>query len=290
MRYKGMVIRPPSEAYSYILQITYGCSHNRCTFCATYKNTKFQIRDEAEVFEDIDMASARYPGMDKVFLADGNAMCLSTRRLERVLVKLNESFPRLQRVGVYANSRDILHKSVDELKRLKELKLGIAYIGLESGSEVVLERVKKGARPERMIEASLLSKEAGISTSVIVLLGLGGKRYSRIHAEESAKVAVAMKPSYLSALMLMLIPGTELHRELSSGDFEELNQLELLIELRNLIDGTSGMKDCVFRTNHASNYLPLKGILDTDRQKLLDTVDYGIAHPEIMRSEQMRGL
>lgn len=289
MRYQGMVIRPPSEARSYILQCTYGCSHNACTFCATYKGTRHRHRPMEEILEDIEMASQAMPRTRRVFLADGDALERDTGELLGVLEGLDLAFPRLERVGVYANAADLLAKPPEELARLRRAKLGIFYLGLESGDDEVLKRVKKGATAEEMVEAVLKGREAGLEASVIVLLGLGGKAGSRRHAERSASVISLMQPDYISALTLMVIPGTPLHRQMTEGAFELPGPLGMLEELRTLVEGIE-VPESVFRSNHASNYLPLRGTLSRDRDSILRVIDGAMNDPEVLRPEFMRGL
>lgn len=289
MRYKGLVIRPPSEADSYILQVTYGCSHNACTFCPTYKGTRFQPRPLDEIEEDITAAGRLLPFTRRVFLGDGNALCLPTERLTAILSMLRKAFPKLERVGIYANGSDINGKSRDELTGLAELGLGIVYLGLESGDDEVLRRVRKKDDSEEMVRAVVKARECGMLTSVIVLLGLAGKEGSLRHAHLSAEAVSRMNPHYLSALTLMVVPGTPLYEEQERGDFTLPSQEELLRELREFISYCR-LDGCVFRTNHASNYLPLKGILSRDREKLLQAIDEGLRRPQILRPEFMRGL
>lgn len=289
MRYRGMVIRPPSEAGSYILQVSYGCSHNTCTFCPTYKGTRFQPRDMREVMEDISQASRLMPRTDRVFLADGNALCLPTHDLAAILRGLRDAFPRLERVGIYANGRDILAKGRGGLEELAGLGLGMVYLGLESGDDEVLRRVRKRDSSGEMIEAVLKAKESGIKTSVIVLLGLGGEGGSRRHAVRSAEAVSRMNPDYLSALTLMVVPGTRLYAEQQTGGFTLPSQAGLLAELRTFLEGCE-LEGCVFRTNHASNYLPLKGILSRDREAMLQMIDAAAERPEMLRPEHLRAL
>jgi radical SAM superfamily enzyme YgiQ (UPF0313 family) len=289
MRYKGMVIRPPSEAGSYILQVAYGCSHNTCTFCPTYNGQKFEPRDIGEILEDIEVASLQIRGTRRVFLADGNALCLPMDTLTTIISALREAFPRLERVGIYANGKDINDKSGEELGELADLGLGIIYLGLESGDDRVLKRVRKRDSSEDMINAVLKAKGSGIATSVIVLLGLAGVEGSHDHAVMSGQVASRMNPDFLSALTLMVVPGTPLYQEQEAGDFVLPTQLGLLEELRCFLEHCE-LSGCVFRTNHASNYLPLKGILSRDREDLLYIIDAAIQRPELLRPEHMRGL
>jgi radical SAM superfamily enzyme YgiQ (UPF0313 family) len=213
MRYHGMVVRPPSEADSYILQVTYGCSHNRCMFCGTYLDKSFRVRPIGEVLEDITLAQEHISDPRRVFLADGNALVLKTERLVIILDAILSAFPRLRRVGIYASARDILTKTDADLAMRRERKLEIIYLGLESGSDEVLRRVHKEATATEMVDAVHKAKRAGIRVSVIAILGLGGTELSLQHAEETGRVVSAMDPEYLSMLTLMLVPGTELHQQ-----------------------------------------------------------------------------
>lgn len=291
MRYSGNVIRPPSEAESYILQITYGCSHNRCTFCGTYPDKPFSVRSSEEVFEDIETAGRVIPETRKVFLADGNAMVLSTSKLIAVLDELSRVLPKLRRVSIYANAQDLLNKSEDDLRLLRSKGLQIVYLGLESGSDTVLQRIDKGSTAAEMIQGVQRAQNAGIKVSVIALLGLGGPELSTEHAVETARVVNAMDPQYLSMLTLMLVPGTPLHEQWQNGEFEMMEAEPLLRELRHVIDHLDGLSRCIFRTNHASNYVPLAGTLSKDRERLLETLNAALDHGEsAFRPEAWRGL
>ncbi len=291
MRYHGSVIRPPSEAESYILQITYGCSHNRCTFCGTYQDKPFQVRPVEEVLEDVALAGQLLPDTRRVFLADGNGLVLSTSRLVAVLDALAAAFPLLRRVSIYANARDVLNKSDADLALLRQKKLDIVYLGLESGSDEVLRRVGKGATAADMVAAVAKAKQAGMRVSVIALLGLGGVELSTQHAEQTGRVVSAMDPHYLSLLTLMLVPGTQLHRQWESGAFQLLEPLDLLRELRHVVFHLDGLSRCVFRTNHASNYLPLAGTLARDKAYLLAAIDGALSQgPAALRPEIWRTL
>jgi radical SAM superfamily enzyme YgiQ (UPF0313 family) len=307
MRYYGNVVRPPSEAWSYILQITYGCSHNKCTFCSTYLDKPFQVRPAKEVLEDIEMARSYVPHTRRVFLADGNALVLSTQRLVPILNALDKAFPNLERVSIYANAQDILRKSEEELDTLYCKKLGLIYMGLESGDEEILQRVRKGATAAEMIEAVKKAQAVspstalrrgsgqgsghGLKTSVIGILGMGERERSREHAIATGQVVSAMDPAYFSLLTLMIVPGTELYREYKAGEFVLIEPLEMLAEMRVMIQHMEGLTHCVFRTNHASNYLPLAGTLPQDKERLLATLDRALAQGEsVLRPESLRAL
>ncbi|MHB8898281.1 MAG: radical SAM protein [Thermoguttaceae bacterium] len=291
MRYRGTVIRPPSEADSYLLQVTYGCSHNRCAFCGTYPDKPFEVRPIDDVLEDIAMASRRLAEVRRVFLCDGNALVLDMQRLCHVLDALNGAFPLLRRISIYANARDILARSSDDLAALREKGLELIYLGLESGSDEVLRRVNKGATAAEMIAAVTRAKGAGMRVSVIALLGLGGVELSDEHADATAAAVNAMDPQYLSMLTLMLIPGTPLHDQWQAGQFQLPEPEALLVELRRVIAGTEGLSRCVFRSNHASNYVPLAGTLSRDKERLLETLDHALGRGRgAFRPESWRAL
>jgi radical SAM superfamily enzyme YgiQ (UPF0313 family) len=289
VRYKGNIIRPPSEASSYLLQVTYGCSHNSCAFCGTYPDKKFGLRPNKEIMEDIAAAGQTYPGTRRVFLCDGNALILPTTRLVAILDALGAAFPDLGRVGIYGCGRDILKKGPDDLALLRQHKLGIIYLGLESGSEEVLTDVNKNETAEGMIEAVRMAEEAGIKTSVIILLGLAGREKSRAHAEASARAASRMNPRFLSCLTLMLVPGTELHARHQRGDFHLLTPTEMLQEIEIIVQNLE-LEGTIFRANHASNYIPLKGRFPQDKERLLAEIRAGLKGDRGLRPEFLRGL
>lgn len=291
MRYHGTVIRPPSEARSYILQVTYGCSHNRCTFCGTYLDKPFRVRPLEEVLEDIELARQMLPHTRRLFLADGDALALSTRRLVPILDALGTAFPHLERVGIYANARNLLRKSAADLALLRRKKLGIVYLGLESGSDEVLRRVRKGSTAAEMVEAVRKARAAGMCASVIGILGLGGPALSSAHAEATGRVVSQMNPEFFSMLSLMLVPGTELHRQWQAGEFQLLGPEAMLAELRRVIAHLDGFSHCLFRTNHASNYLPLSGTLPQDKARLLAMLDKALVRGKsALRPESWRAL
>jgi len=291
MRYHGTVIRPPSEARSYILQVTYGCSHNRCTFCGTYLDKPFQVRPPEDVLQDIALAQRMRPGTRRVFLADGNALILSTGRLVTILDELAAAFPQLQRVGAYANARDLLNKSAQDLSLLRGKGLGIVYLGLESGDDRVLEQVDKGATAAEMVAAAQRARAAGLRVSVIGILGISGPELSADHARATGETVSAMDPHYFSMLTLMLVPGTPLHQQWAAGTFRLLEPEAMLVELRKVIHHLNGLSNCVFRTNHASNYLPLAGTLPQDKERLLAILDAALQKGnEVLRPEAWRAL
>lgn len=291
MRYFGTVIRPPSEASSYILQVTYGCSHNKCTFCPTYLDKPFRVRPLNEVLEDIKTAQNTVPETRRVFLADGNAMVLPTRQLVSILDALNLAFPQLQRIGIYANANDILDKSDEDLQILYKKKLTIIYIGLESGSDEVLKRVNKGASAQDIIKAVVKVQQAGFKVSVIGLLGLGGIELWQEHAQATGQAVSMMNPRYFSLLTLMIVPGTILYEQEQNGQFCLPQPLEMLKEMKTVIENIDVKTGCIFRTNHASNYLALEGRLPKDKEVLLNAIDSALQCGETsLRPEYLRGL
>lgn len=286
------VFRPPSEAKSLILPVTNGCSWNKCTFCEMYtqEQKKFRARKDEDIQADIARAAQALPAVKRVFLADGDAMILPTRRLKQILQWCHEAFPSLERVSSYCLPRNIAKKSVEELAELRALGLEYLYVGLESGDDLVLQKVNKGETFESSVSALQKIREAGLVSSVMVLNGLGGRRYSEQHAVNSAKAINLSQPDFVSTLVVSFPMGKE--RFLSEfEDFDELNQHELFKELRTFIAHLE-LENTVFRSDHASNYLPLKGVLNKDKDRLLAELDLAINEPDkvILRQEWQRGL
>ncbi len=243
---EGIIIRPPSEADSLILQITTGCSHNRCTFCPAYKNTAFRMKSVPEIVRDMTAAAAEGDlTVRKVFLGDGDPLVMPSGKLAAIFHALNVRFPRLQRVGMYANARSIVQKTAAELRALREQKLGILYMGLESGDPVTLDRVQKGATIEQMITAARMVRDAGIKLSVTVILGLGGKERRVVHAMETMRVLNQMSPHHVGALTLMVVAGTPLYQEWRAGRFTMPEPFEIIEELHLMIQ-ESQLEHCLF--------------------------------------------
>ncbi len=291
INYDEPVFRPPSEAYSLILQPTIGCSWNRCAFCEMYTTKKFRIKNESELFADIDWAASHFPKTKKIFLADGNPMGLSAEKLLRILNYLNEKFNSISRISTYAIPNDLNNKSVDELKLLKDAGLKLIYVGIETGDDTLLKMINKGETAHSTITSMQMAGEAGIKASVMIINGLGGKQYSHQHAENSAKVINAIQPKYLSTLVLSFPYGVDHFGKCLNGEFEEVNILGLLKEQHSLISNLD-LESTIFRSDHASNYLPLKGILNRDQQFLLNQLQSAIDAPELanLRKEWQRGL
>jgi radical SAM superfamily enzyme YgiQ (UPF0313 family) len=273
MRYEGSVFRPPSEARSYILQCTVGCTHNRCTFCSMYKDKKYHVRSMEEILADIKMAKQYYGDLDKVFLADGDALAMKTNELMQILSALYDSFQSLTHVGIYASPDSILAKEMSELKTLKAAGLTIAYLGVETGDAQLLLDIRKGVTYQEMVEAGLKIRKAGILLSVTILLGLAGRTpQAAEHARNTSKILNEINPDYIGALTLMLEPKTELYKRMQKGEFELPTPFEILDELRIIIQGLE-VQGTEFRSNHASNYLPIRGRLPEDKQKMLDVIN-----------------
>jgi len=290
MKYEGMIIRPPSEAASLLLQVTVGCSHNKCTFCGAYKEKKFRIKSDQEIAEDIREAS-HYRRIDKVFLCDGDALIIPQERLKSVLVKIKENISGLQRIGVYANAKSILRKSVSELMELKNNGLGIIYLGIESGNDEVLKDIRKGSDRAEQLEAGRRVKEAGITLSVTVLLGIAGVEKSREHALDTAHLLTEIDPDFVGALTVMVIPGTPLYEELKSDRFKMPDKFGLIAELGIMI-ANSNFTNCFFTSNHASNYLPVRARLPEEKEQVLNLIEnvIRIGDPGILKPEFLRAL
>jgi len=290
MIYDEPLFRPPSEARSLIIQATLGCSHNECLFCGMYKMKKFRPRPFEDFKADALECAQKLPGATKIFLADGDALVLSTRRLIEILNLLYSNFPNLERVTSYANPSNLLNKTDSELRELRAAGLDILYFGVESGNDYLLKKISKGATRGEILEAGKKALNAGFPLSVTVLLGLGGVKMSREHAIDTASLCSEMNPTYLSALTLMLGPFEGYFKKAMGEGFEFLDKVQTLRELRMLVENLE-TDDCVFRTNHASNYLPLKGVLKHDRDRLTEMIDTALKNPEVyLRPEFLRAL
>ena len=282
-------IRPPSEADSFLLQITLGCSADTCSFCGAYKFKPFCVKEKQEIAADINWYAKRYPDKRRVFLMDGDALVLSNNKLLPILDELNRAFPRLTRISSYANGGNITRKTDNDLKELYNHKLRLIYMGLESGSQKVLDMHKKSSTAEEMIQAVQRAADCGIKSSVIALLGLGGKKHSKEHVIATTEALNRMQPRYLSFLSLMIIPGTPLEEDLRQEIFEELSPKELLKEAYDIIKGLE-LKKTIFRSNHASNHLSLEGVFPKDKDMLLESVKSGITGGIMLKPEALRGL
>ena len=289
MHYEGYIIRPPSEANSILLQVTVGCSHNKCTFCGAYKGERFKIKPDSIIMEDIEFASQNCRRQRRIFLCDGDALIVPQKRLLNILKEIKLKLPWVTRVGVYANSKSISMKSPDELKELNEHGLGIAYLGLETGDDVTLKNINKGATSEKMITMGKKIRVAGFKLSVTVLLGIAGRERSEIHAKETGRVLSEIDPEYIGALSLMLTPNTPLYHDHKAGRFPVFEPLETLTELRTMIDNTN-LSQGLFHANHASNYLPIRARLPKEKEKTLRVIDEALAGKISLKPEYMRAL
>lgn len=270
MRYIGDIYRPPSEAYSLLVQVTVGCSHNKCNFCSMFKEKTFRLRNIQEVLEDIQWARENYSHVEKVFLCDGDALCLSNNKLMVILNKLNELFPEIQRISLYGRAGDVLRKSREELIELKENGLKLVYIGAESGSDKVLERIQKGETAKQLIEAVNKLENIGIQTSVTFISGLAGQELLREHAVKTGEMISKMNPSYASLLTLMISPLAPIYDRVKSGEFKLLTKEQVIEETILILEHARPDKPCVFRSNHASNYVSLRGTLPQDNDIMIE--------------------
>ena len=289
MRYFGRVFRPPSEAYSLIVQVTYGCSHNTCAFCSMYKEKRFRLRPLEEILEDFHLARARYRNVDKVFLADGDALVRKAEELYIILDTVRELFPECKRVTSYASPSSIRIRTEEELRTLREKGLTMVYMGLESGCDDVLKLMRKGHMSADIVEMGQKVRKCGMALSVTAITGLGGPELLERHAIETAEAFNAMNPEYIGMLTLMVEEETPLYDWVQSGSFQLLNQQQVLEETRLLVEHLDS-PGSVFRMNHASNYLVLKGTLNGDQQAMLDQIAYAEKHLNSLRPEHWRGL
>jgi len=290
VRYEGQIYRPPSEADSYILQATIGCSWNACVYCDMYREKRFRVRDLADTLEDVQLARRRVgPRLRKVFVADGDALILAMDHWRPILGALREGFPQLSRVSCYAMARNILEKSAEELTELRSLGLTRLYIGPESGDDVTLKRIAKGSTFDEHVQAAEKAHAAGMELSVIAMLGVAGIERSREHAEATAELVTAMDPEYFAALTTTVVPETPLARLTEKGKFKLPDIAQMFGELRTIVD-RARPTHTVFRTNHASNYLPLAGVLPEDRERIVATIDAALEGQVSLRPEWSRGL
>jgi len=290
MRYEGQIYRPPSEADAYIVQATVGCSWNHCTYCDMYRSKAFRVRSLRETRTDIEEAGRSFGrNVSKVFVADGDALVLDLDHWEAILAACRDAFPRLKRVSAYATAMNVNAKRPEELRRLRELGLSLLYMGPETGDDPTFKRIAKGSNFEEHLEAARRAHKAVMKISAIFLLGAGGTECSKEHAAGSAKLITEMDPEFVSALTLTVIPGTPIAKMQAQGKFTLPSVTGLLEELRTIVAEASPT-DAVFRTNHASNYLPLAGRLPQDRERIVAVLDRALAGDITLRSESSRGL
>ena len=292
MQYEGSIWRPPSEARSLILQATVGCSHNACTFCVSYKTKQYRVRGANAIQADLDSLPDSYKQrVTRVFLADGNALAMSTTEMLDTLKVLYGDLPSLQRVGVYGYAKDVRTKSVDDLKELYKAGLGIVYLGLETGDDDLLRWARKGIDSAENIVACGKIRDAGIPLSLTIILSMGGLENSEKHAIATAKVLNEIDPEYVGALTMMTPPGTHIHELVKSEEFIPMNPMDILKELKILVEHLE-LSNCVFRTNHASNYLPIRGVMNEDKETILEILTQTIDNKDTsnLRPGYLRGL
>ena len=289
MHYEGNIIRPPSEANSILLQVTVGCSRNKCTFCGTYQGERFKIKPDSVVMADIAFAARYARRQRRVFLCDGDALIIPQQRLLKILAAIGEQLPWVTRVGAYANAKSLDLKTPIQLAELRAKGLGILYMGLESGDDQTLKMIHKGADAEHMIAMGRKARAAGFKLSVTVLLGIAGRERSQIHAQATGRVLSAMDPNYIGALSLMLIPGTPLYEDHQAGRFILPSPGEMLRELRTMLAHTE-LSQGLFHANHASNYLPVKARLPRDKNAVLALIDKALAGQVDLKPEWLRAL
>jgi radical SAM superfamily enzyme YgiQ (UPF0313 family) len=292
MEYDMPLFRPPSEARSLIFQVTLGCSWNKCLFCAMYKTKNFLVRPFEEVEKDVIEMSWRYPNTRKIFLADGDALEAPTDFLIKVLDLMNQRFPSLQRISTYAGPTNLKDKTIEELKMFRERKLDILYLGIETGNDALLKKIKKGATAKQIIEVSRKAIDAGLRMSTFIILGLGGLDGSYAHAKDSARVANAIDPQFLATLTLMLGPYEKIYEEeIMGGSFKLIDKRQSLQELRWFVEDLE-LTNCKFGSEHASNYLPISGTLPQDKEEILQLIDKALADASsgMLRPEWARGL
>jgi len=279
--YVEPLFRPPSEARSLIFQVTNGCSWNKCTYCDMYtqQQKKFSVKSEDDVQKEIEWAGKHMKGVRRVFLADGDAISLSNRRLLNILHAIREHLPEVSRVSSYCSPNNVTGKSVEDLKALHEAGLDLVYVGAESGDDFVLKSINKGETYQGTVDALIKLGEAGIRRSVMIISGVGGKRFSEQHALNSARLINQTQPEYLASLVINHPQGVERFQAGFGGEYEIMNQHERFLELRQMI-GALDLKATIYRSDHASNQLVLKGVLGKDKEKLLDQIDLAIERPD----------
>ena len=290
MRYEGNIYRPPSEARSLLVQVTIGCAHNRCTFCSMFKDKKFRVRNMDDVIEDLAEARKRYRTVRRIFLCDGDALCLSMDKLMRILDYIGKNFPECEQINVYGSPQDVLRKTPEELEKLRDAGVRIIYIGAESGSDIVLEAVEKGATAYEMIESVRKIEAAGIASSVTFIIGLGGSPLWEEHSIKTGEMISRMEPSYVGLLTLMLEPGAPLTDDVRKGKFKILSPEEVVAETMLMLKHIDVSKECIFRSNHASNYISLRGTLPGDKDMMMGQLRQAMEHNDMLKDERFRML
>ena len=290
IKYVGDVYRPPSEAYSLIVQATIGCTHNKCSFCKMFKEKRFQTRPTEDIIADFAWARKRYRSVPRIFLADANALCLKTDKLMPILTYIEETFPECERVTIYGRASDVLRKTEDELRQLREHGLTMVYIGAESGSDKVLEMCHKGETRQQLIDAVKRIEKVGIKASVTFISGLAGRDGWEDHAIQTGTMITEMNASYVSLLTLLVDPQAPMYEDIQSGRLKLLTPQEVLAETHLMLENANPEKTCIFRSNHASNYLSLKGDLPQDRDRFLAQIEAAMKNTGMLKDERFRLL
>lgn len=289
MNYEGTVYRPPSEASSLIVQVTIGCSHNSCTFCSMYRSKQFRIKDVSRIKDELREFRQMYRTVKRIFLADGDAFILKTDDLMDILNEIKTLFPECERVSSYATPKDILNKSQEEIKKLQENGLKLLYMGIESGSDKILLQINKGVTAKEIVVAGQKAIEAGMQLSVTLISGIGGTVNYRDHAIDSAKVISEINPHYVGLLTLMVEEDTEMYDKIKSSEMILLSPKEVMLETYEFISNLE-VSDCLFRSNHASNYVPLGGNLNRDKEKMLKELQTYLSDEADFKDERYRAL
>ena len=290
MRYEGDIYRPPSEAYSLLVQVTIWCTHNKCTFCKMFKDKKFRIRKLDEVLEDLAWARKRYRRVERIFLCDGDALALSNNRLMPILEYISENFPECERVTIYGRATDVLKKTDEEMRQLYEAGMTMVYIGAESGSDKVLKDICKGETRQELIDSVKKIEACGMQASVTFISGLAGKAGWEDHAIQTGTMISEMEPSYVGLLTLMVEPTVPMYKDIESGKLQLLSAEEVMAETLLMLKHTNVSKKCVFRSNHASNYVSLRGDLPNDKEKMMALLRKAMENHDMFKDERFRAL
>ena len=287
--YDYPLYRPPSESQSLIFQVTLGCSFNKCSFCNMYRTKEYSERSIDEIYQEIDLMANYYPDTKRIFLADGDALNLETTKLVHILSKIRKKFNNLERISSYSMPKNLLEKSHTELECLQKAGLDMVYLGIESGNNTVLKKVTKGATSTMIVDSCKKAKDTGFILSCMIILGLGGKNYSKVHAEDTSKIISEIEPDYIGALTLYMEPDIEQEFYIKFKEpFLPLDDLGVLDELNNLINGINVSRDVVFRANHASNVYSIGGTLPKDKSDILQKIGYLKGHPELLKPKVLR--
>ena len=290
MRYEGDIYRPPSEAYSLLVQVTIGCTHNKCTFCKMFKDKKFRIRKLDEVLEDLAWARKRYRRVERIFLCDGDALALSNNRLMPILEYISENFPECERVTIYGRATDVLKKTDEEMRQLYEAGMTLVYIGAESGSDKVLKDICKGETRQELIDSVKKIEACGMQASVTFISGLAGKAGWEDHAIQTGTMISEMEPSYVGLLTLMVEPTVPMYKDIESGKLQLLSAEEVMAETLLMLKHTNVSKKCVLRSNHASYYVSLRGDLPNDKEKMMALLRKAMENHDMFKDERFRAL